>query len=95
MNPTLYLLLGLFIGTAIGFALAAILTVGKRADEADEQETHAEGDGTRLVHLIAKRYNISRAADHIALLQPETFEVAYIGTNLRELLDRSMGAERG
>ena len=88
----LYVLLGVGVGTFFGFLLAAILTVGKRADEAEEPETHAEGDGARLVHLIAKRYSISRPDQYVALLEPETHEVAYIGTNLRELLDRSMGA---
>ena len=93
MNPTLYVLLGLFLGCFLGFLLAAILTVGKRGDSDDEPvETHAEGDGARLVHLIAKRYSISRPDQYVALLEPETHEVAYIGTNLREVLDRSMEA---
>lgn len=93
MTPTLYVLLGVGVGTFFGFLLAAILTVGKRADEqAEGPDTHCEGDGARLVHLIAKRYSISRPDQYVALLEPETHEVAYIGTNLRELLDRSMGA---
>ena len=95
MTPTIYFIVGLFLGCFAGFVLAAILTVGKSADEAAEPETHCEGDGALLTHLIAKRYNISRADDHIALLEPGTFEVAYIGTNLREVLARSVEAERG
>ena len=94
MNPWLTLTIGLFVGSALGFLLCAILTAGKRADEAEEPETHAEGDGARLVHLIAKRYSISRPDQYVALLEPETHEVAYIGTNLREVLDRSMEAAR-
>lgn len=93
MSPYLIFFFGLFIGSTLGFVLCAILTAGKRADEAEAPETHCEGDGARLVHLIAKRYSISRPDQYVALLEPETHEVAYIGTNLRELLDRSMEAE--
>ena len=97
MTPALYTLLGLVIGTAIGFAISAVLSINNLPDQESggEDDTHCDGDDARLVHLIAKRYNISRADDHVALLEPETFEVAYIGTNLREVLDRSMEAARG
>lgn len=85
---------GVFAGVGLGFVLCSILSANNLPDD-EPAETHCEGDDARLVHLIAKRYNISRADDHVALLEPETFEVAYIGTNLREVLDRSMEAARG
>lgn len=89
----LYVLLGVGVGTFFGFLLAAILTVGKRADEqAEGPDTHCEGDGALFTHLSAKRYCVSRPDGYVALLQPDTFEVAYLGTSLREVVQRSMEA---
>ena len=36
MNPLAAFLLGLWLGCMLGFALAAILAVGSRADQPDE-----------------------------------------------------------
>lgn len=83
---------GVFVGVFFGFLLAAILTVGKSADD-DEEGTHCEGDGALFTHLAAKRYCISRPDGYVALLLPDTFEVAYIGTSLREVVQRSAEAE--
>ena len=92
MNYTLFLT-GLFLGTFSGFILCAILSVSKRADEDADPETHCEGDGARFVHLLAKRYNISRAGETVALLDSDTGMVVRVGRDLRSLLDGSMGVE--
>lgn len=87
--------IALSVGVAIGFAFCAILSIGKRADEAEDlgPETHCDGDGTRFVHLLAKRYNISRVGETVALIDSDTGMVVRVGRDLRSLLDGSMGVE--
>lgn len=91
----LHIFAALSIGTTFGFLLCAILSVSKRADETEDlgPETHCDGDGARFVHLLAKRYNISRAGETVALLDSDTGMVVRVGRDLRSLLDGSMGVE--